>query len=154
MAADSLPSLLPYAQASVFQRTQALNGARQVLDAAYPFLSYPQWQHALDHLQLPLLVTADQAGLSHDGLATLVQYLAARYQTPPVPSATTSTTSPAEPSATTKSHKQTYSVRPEVTKQLARVSHWCRLTKSQLVNEALVQLLRQYPEADLPLPEA
>jgi len=45
-------------------------------------------------------------------------------------------------------------VRPEITEQLARVSHWCRLTKSQLVNEALVQLLRQYPEADLPLPEA
>lgn len=152
MAADSFPPLLAYAQASVFQRTQALNGARQVLDAAYPFLTYPQWQHALDYLQLPLQVMADQTGLTHDGLTALVQYLAARYHTSPVPGGASTSSSAAEPS-TAKSRKQTYSVSPEVTEQLARVSHWCRIPKSRLVNEALVQLLRQYPEANLPLPE-
>lgn len=152
MAADSLLPLLSYAQASVFQRTQALNGARQVLDAAYPFLNYLQWQHALDHLQLPLQVTADQTGLTHDGLATLVQYLVARYRPPSAPDASSTPSSATEP-ATAKYRKQTHALSPEVTEQFARVSHWCRITKTQLVNEALVQLLRQYPEANLPLPE-
>ncbi len=153
MAADSLPLLLPYAQASAFQRTQALNGARQVLDAAYPFLNYSQWQHALDQLQLPLQVTADQAGLTHDGLATLVQYLAAQYRTPAA-SGSWLPGSPAGSPVANKSRKQTYSLSPEVTEQLARVSYWCRIPKSQLVNEALAQWLSQHPEASLPLPEA
>ena len=144
--------MLSYAQASVFQRTQALNGARQVLDAAYPFLNYPQWQHALDELQLPLQVTADQTGLTHDGLAALVQYLAARYPPPSAPGAASTQVGATAP-PTTKSRKQTHALSPEVTEQLARVSHWCRVTKTHLVNEALVQLLRQYPEANLPLPE-
>jgi hypothetical protein len=152
VAADFLTHLLPYAQASVFQRTQALNGARQVLDAAYPFLNYSQWQHALEHLQLPLQVTADQAALTHDGLAALVQYLAARYHSSPAPGAGATPSSASEPPAA-KSRKQTYAVSPAVVEQLARVSHWCRISKSQLVSEALVQLLRQYPEANLPLPE-
>lgn len=152
MAADSLPPLLSYAQASVFQRTQALNGARQVLDAAYPFLNYPQWQHALDQLQLPLQVTADQTGLTHDGLAALVQYLAARYHIPSAPDPASTSVSAAEP-PTAKYRKYTFSINPQVAEQLARVSHWCRIPKSRLVNEALVQLLRQYPEADLQLPQ-
>jgi hypothetical protein len=152
MPADFFPLLLPYGDASTFQRSQALHGARRILDAAYPFLSSAQWQLALAHLQLPLQLTVDQASLSAEALATLVQYLEDRYRTSPVP-ATPPPAAPAAEPTTEKSRKQTYAITPSLITQLARASHWRRRPISQLVNEALAQLLRQYPEAQVPVPK-
>jgi hypothetical protein len=147
MPDDSSPPLLPYSAASAFQRTQALHGARRILDAAYPLLSGAQWQAALAQLQLPLQLGADQASLPPEALATLVQYLEAQYRSPPP-----AVEAPALALPPGKARKQTYSIAPSLITQLARVSHWRRRPVSQLVNEALDQFLRQYPEAQLPVP--
>jgi hypothetical protein len=147
MSDDSSPPLLPYRAASAFQRTQALHGARRILDAAYPLLSGAQWQAALAQLQLPLQVLSDQASLPPEALATLVQYLEAHYRTPP-----RAVEGLVSARSSEKARKQTYSIIPPLITQLARVSHWRRRPVSQLVNEALAQFLRQYPEAQLPVP--
>ena len=147
MPADSCSPLLPYREASPFQRTQALHGARRILDAAYPTLSGAQWQAALAQLQLPLQVLGDQASLPPEALATLVQYLEAQYRTPPPGPGVPAPARPAE-----KLRKQTYGIAPSLITALARVSHWRRRRVSQLVNEALAQLLSQYPEAQVPVP--
>ena len=147
MSDDALPPLLPYREASPFQRTQAQHAARRLLDAAYPWLTGAQWQAALAQLQLPLQLVADQASLPPEALATLVQYLEAQYRTPPPEPA-----APVPAQSSEKARKQTYAVAPPLITQLDRVSHWCRRPISQLVNEALAQYLRQYPEAQLPVP--
>jgi hypothetical protein len=154
MPADSFPLLLPYSDASTFQRIQALHGARRILDAAYPFLTSAQWEHALAHLQLPLQRSVDQASLPPEALATLVQYLEAQYRTPPLSSVVAPPTVAASGPASEKPRKQTYAIEPSLIVQLARVSHWCRRPGSRLVNEALAQLLRRYPEAQVPVPES
>ncbi len=148
MFADSSPPLLPYRETSPFQRTQALHGARRILDAVYPSLSGAQWQAALAQLQLPLQVLGDeQASLPPEALATLVQYLEAQYRTPPPGLGV-----PAPTRAVEKSRKQTYGIALSLITALARVSHWRRRPASQLVNEALAQFLNQYPEAQIPVP--
>jgi hypothetical protein len=150
---DASSPFLPYSEVSAFQRTQALHGARRILDTAYPFLSGAQWQAALDHLQLPLQLTADQASLSAEALATLVHYLEATYRTPPPDSVTHPPVAPDAELPVGRSRKQTYAVIPSLITQLARVSHWRRQPISQLVNEALAHWLRHYPEAQVPVPE-
>lgn len=160
MPTDFPSPLLPYAQASSLQRTQALGGARRILDAAYPFVSYAQWQQALAQLGLPVQVTADQASLSPDGLAALVQYLEEQYRSPlPALTAAPAAATPAAPGPTSSLaslenlRKQTYAIPPSQITGLARVSYWCRRPVNQLVIEAIAQLLHQHPEADQPVLE-
>ncbi|MGI4873066.1 MAG: hypothetical protein ACRYFX_18055 [Janthinobacterium lividum] len=147
------PAWLPYSAATVFQRTQALQAARRILDAAYPFLSGAQWQHALAHLQLPLQQAGDQVSFSSEALATLVQHLEAQYRAAPPDLTGPPPPRPAPRRIREKSRKQTYAVPLSQIEQLARVSYWCRWPTSQLVTEAFAQLLSQYPEAQRPLPE-
>jgi len=157
-SANDSPSLLPYAEASPWQRHQALLSARQVLDAAYSFLSQDEWVQALDQMQPALQFLADQIVVSYPGLATLVYYLETHYR--PAAAAAPGAlpignSSPAGmlPAGKGKQKKQTYAVYADLLTQLARVSYWRRRPISQLVNEALAQLLRQYPEAHQPVPE-
>lgn len=150
-------ALVPYAQASPFQRGQGLRGARGILDAAYPFLGPAQWHQALDYLQLPLHVRGGQATFLPDGLATLVHYLEAQYrpQSPAGSSGFAATLPPdsallaGEPTT-----KHTYAIRNSLAQQLDRVSYWRRQPRAWFVNWALTQLLSQYPEASTPVPES
>lgn len=154
--ASGAQAFLPYAQASPFQRAQGLRSARAILEAAYLFLSPAQWQQALDHLQLPLHVSGGQAAFLPDGLGVLVHYLEAHYRPPsaggPLSSATPGRLNAAllaeEPTT-----KHTYSIRNSLVEQLIRVSYWRRQSRTWFINVALAQLLSQYPEASIPLPE-
>jgi hypothetical protein len=148
------PTSLSFAQASPFLRYQAIATAHQILGLAYPFVVEAQWHQAFDDLQLPLYRFGDgPASLSTEGLATLVQYLEARYRaTAAALPATAAAPPPAV--ATVQPTKQTYSIQPDIATKLERVSYWCRQTRSRLVNQALRQLLDQYPEASIPVPEA
>jgi hypothetical protein len=149
-------ALLPYGQASPFQRAQSLRSARSILDAAYPFLGPTQWYQALDFLQLPLHVNGGQTTFLPDGLATLVHFLEAQYRPrsaaglPGFPATvpSDSTLLAAEPTT-----KQTYAIRNSLVEQLARVSYWRRQPQTSFINLALTQLLSQYQEANMPLPE-
>lgn len=148
------PTSLPFAQASPSLRYQAMATAHQILEAAYPFVVEAQWHQAFDDLQLPLYRFGDgPASLSTDGLAALVQYLETRYR---ATAAATPTAAAASLPAVAKVQptKQTYSIHPDLATKLERVSYWCRQTRSRLVNQALSQLLDQYPEASVPVPEA
>jgi hypothetical protein len=148
-SADSAP--LSYSHASPWQRTEALRSARQVLDAAYPFLSRSQWLQALDDLQPSLCLVDDEVIVPHASLATLVYHLETYYR-PAVPRAGV----PTEPAQVVAEQavKQTYAIGLTLLTQLDRVNYWCRLPRSRLVNEALRHWLSRYPEAQCPIPEA
>ena len=162
-AAAPAPALWrPYPEASPDQRRQAMALARQILQAAYPFLAEWQWVQALEELRLPLHCTVEEATLSRDGLTTLVRYLAAYYPTMPVadpvvapaPAPTpTPTLMPTDPPTRELRVKQTCDIRTSLMEQLKRVCYWRRRSRTWFVNQALDQLLRQYPEALTPLPE-
>ena len=153
--ASGIPTLVPYTQATPFQRAQGLRSARVILDAAYLFLTQAQWQQALDYLQLPLHVSGGQATFLTDGLGTLVHYLEAQYRPQSAggllgsatPGRLDATSLPEEPTT-----KQTYAIRNSLTEQLIRVSFWRRQTRTWFINVALAQLLSQYAEASTPLP--
>ena len=148
------PTSLPFAQASPSLRYQAMASAHQILGLAYPFVVEAQWHQAFDDLQLPLYRFGDgPASLSTDGLAALVQYLETRYRATAAASPALAATPPPKV-ATVQPIKQTYSIQPDLATKLERVSYWCRQTRSRLVNQALSQLLDQYPEASIPVPEA
>lgn len=144
---------LPFAQASPLLRHQAMVSARQILGAAYYSIEEAQWQQALEELQPTLYRLGDgPANLSAEGLLTLQQYLEARYRLRSMATVgATKLTTPAVPAP--QPTKQTYAINPDVATQLGRVSYWCRKSRSRLVNQALAQLLSQYPEASIPVPE-
>jgi hypothetical protein len=142
---------LPYSHASPWQRSGALRSARQVLDAAYPFLSRSQWLQALEYLQPCLCLVADEVIVPHASLATLV-YQLETYDCSATPGAGVSP-APAQ-AAAEYAVKQTYAIRPTLLTQLDRVNYSCRLPRSRVVNEALHHWLSRYPEAQCPLPEA
>jgi hypothetical protein len=143
---------LPFAQASPLLRHQALASARQILGAAYYSIAEAQWHQAFEELQLPLYRLGDgPASLSAEGLLALLQYLEARYRLSSTATPSAGPTPPAVPAA--QPIKQTYAINPDVATQLGRVSYWCRQPRSRLVNQALAQLLSQYPEASIPVPE-
>jgi len=167
-AAPAPASWRPYPEASPDQRRQAMFLARQILQAAYPFLAEWQWVQALEELRLPLHCTVEEATLSRDGLTTLVRYLAAYYPTVPVagpagapaPAPTPMpiptpipTPTPTDPPARELRVKQTCDIRASLMEQLERVCYWRRKSRTWFVNQALDQLLRQCPEALTPLPE-
>ena len=148
------PTSLPFAQASPSLRYQAMATAHQILGLAYPFVVEAQWHQAFDDLQLPLFRFGDgPASLSTDGLAALVQYLETRYRAT-VTAPLTAAAAPPPTVARVPPTKQTYSIHPDLVTRLERVSYWCRQTRSRLVNQALSQLLDQYPEASVPVPQA
>ena len=159
-AAPAPASWRPYPEASPDQRRQAMVLARQILQAAYPFLAEWQWVQALEELRLPLHCTVEEATLSRDGLTTLVRYLAAYYPTVPVADpavapapAPAPTPTPTDPPARELRVKQTCDIRASLMEQLERVCYWRRKSRTWFVNQALDQLLRQCPEALTPLPE-
>lgn len=145
------PLPLPYAAASPTQRQQALLSARHVLDGAFPHLSRAHWVAALDQVQPPLLALPDQpVHLTHDGLAALACHLApAPTGGDPLGQAPPLGQSPKLAAA----KKQTYAVPLDLCEQLANLSYWRRIGISQLVREALAQLLAQHPEARRPRPD-
>lgn len=154
----SAQALVPYAQTTPFQRAQGLRSAQVILDAAYPFLVPAQWQQALDYLQLPLYVRGGQATFLSDGLGTLVHYLEAQYRPQPTGELPDFIT-PRRPDAALlllpeePTTKQTHAIRNSLIKKLVRVSYWRRQPRTWFVNAALAQLLSQYPEALIPVPE-
>ena len=156
--ADSFQALVPYLQASPFQRAQGLRSARVILDAAYLFLEPAQWQQALDYLQLPLHVRGGQATFLPDGLGALVHYLEAQYRSQST-SGLPAFTAPGRPDAALRllaeepTTKQTHAIRNSLIEKLVRVCHWRRQSRTWFVNAALAQLLSQYPEALIPVPE-
>ena len=156
--AGGAQAFVPYAQASLFQRAQGLRSARVILDAAYLFLGPAQWQQALDYLQLPLHVRGGQATFLPDGLGALVHYLEAQYR-PQSTNGVPSFTAPGRPDAALlllgeePATKQTHAIRNSLTEKLVRVSYWRRQPRTWFVNAALAQLLSQYLEAHIPVPE-
>lgn len=148
------PTLLCYAQATAAQQHQALLGARQILDAAFPHVSPAQWAAALIQANPTLLVTeSDLLRPSHEGLAGLVHHLA----TTPLPTAgpiTPDSLAPAADLATSPlaNRKQTYVIPGDVCTQLANVSYWSRIPINRLVVQALRQHLAQHPAAKRPRP--
>jgi hypothetical protein len=98
-------------------------------------------------------VRGGQATLLPDGLATLVHYLEAQYRSRPAvgaaPMPLDSALLAAEPTT-----KYTYAIRNSLAEQLERVSYWRRQPRTWFLNWALTQLLSQYPEASIPVPEA
>lgn len=154
---SGIPALVPYTQASPFQRAQGLRSARVILDAAYLFLEPAQWQQALDYLQLPLHVRGGQATFLPDGLGALVHYLETQYRSQST-SGLSAFTAPGRPDAALRllaeepTTKQTHAIRNSLIEKLVRVSHWRRQSRTWFVNAALAQLLSQYPEALHPVP--
>lgn len=149
-----LPPPLPYAAASPTQRQQALLSARHVLDVAFPHLSRAHWVAALDEMQPLLLTLPDQpVHLTHEGLAALALHLT----TVTVPDGREQPSSGAvplgQPPKMAAAKKQTYTIPLDLCEQLANLSYWRRIGLSQLVRDALAQLLDQYPEARRPRPD-
>ena len=145
------PPPVPYAAASSTQRQQALLSARQVLDVAFPHLSRAHWLAALDEVQPPLLALPDHpVHLTHEGLAALAGHLATIPDEGEPPAQVAPLGQPAKLAA---SKKQTYAVPLDLCEQLANLSYWRRIGISQLVRDALAQLLSQYPEARRPRPD-
>ncbi|MGI4742716.1 MAG: hypothetical protein ACRYG7_46760 [Janthinobacterium lividum] len=147
----SLPPL-PYAAASPTQRQQALLSARHVLDVVFPHLSRAHWVAALDEVRPPLLALPDQPVLlTHEGLAALTFHLA---PAPPEGDPAVPQAAPlGRPGELATAKKQTYAVPLDLREQLANLSYWRRIGISQLVRDALAQLLAQYPEARRPRPD-
>ena len=146
------PAWLPYAEALPAQRHQMMVLMRQILQAAYPTLQEPQWVRALEELQLPLYRSSEEVILYCEALTTLVQYLAACYPTVPMTDVFASPV-PLPADDGKKPGKQTFNIPAGLALQLKRVGYWKRKPCGWLVNQALAQLLRQYPEALEPLPE-
>jgi hypothetical protein len=150
------PTPLFYAQATAAEQHQALLGARQVLDAAFPHVSPAQWAAALTQTN-PALLVAEPGPVrpSHEGLAGLVYHLA----TSPLPAPAAgpmATDSPAPAADLTTgllaSRKQTYAIPDDVRAQLANLSYWSRIPINRLVVQALRQYLAQHPAAYRPRP--
>ena len=159
------PRLLLYAQASPAQLAQALVAAKEALGPYYPTLTWPQWHQAFEQLQPILQVGTDQVSLTTEGLTKLAQYFENQFtkSTPsttqlplpaPPPSSITPAPTPltASSSATATWPKRTYNLRPEVIELIDRVSYWRRDGKSDLVNQAVTELLADYAEAQRPIP--
>ncbi|RZK44666.1 MAG: hypothetical protein EOO61_02975 [Hymenobacter sp.] len=149
------PYLLPYAQASPAQLSQAIITAREALGPYYPSLDWPQWHQAFKTLEPALKLEASQVFMTLDGLNELARYL----ETLISPADTNSLNPPVR--SVELSHqkkelhfktKNTYSIEAEVVESLNRVSFWRRQRKSTLVNLALIQFLSQYPESHIPIP--
>jgi hypothetical protein len=136
--------LIPYAQASPAQLTQALVTAREALAPYYPALTWPQWHQAFEYLQPTLRLEASQVSLTGDGLTELAHYFDAQHPSP-------TPTSQVLP-VSQRMVKMTYSMRPDVLESLNRVSFWRRKGKSALVNIALKRFLSGYSESQDPIP--
>ena len=146
------PPPLPYAAASPTPRQQALLSARHVLDVAFPHLSRAHWVAALDEVQPPLLTLPDQpVHLAHEGLAALAFHLATLPDGRERPASGPPPLGPPPKLAAAK--KQTYAIPLDLCEQLANLSYWRRIGISQLVRDALAQLLDQYPESRRPRPD-
>jgi hypothetical protein len=137
--------LIPYAQASPAQLTQALVTAREALSPYYPALTWPQWHQALDYLQPILILEGEQISITSGGLKELAHYFDAQY--------TLLTPTSQSPPPTKRMVKGTYSIRTDVLECLNRVSFWRRIGKSALVNLALMRFLTGYSESQDPIPE-
>ena len=146
-----LPVWLPYQVALPAQRQQLLVLVRQILQAAYPTLQELQWVQALEELQLPLRLFGEEVVLYCEGLTTLVQYLAACYPAGSTPDVFLSP-APLPSNEGQKPATQTFSIPAGLALQLRRVGYWKRADYAWLVNQALAQLLGQYPEAAVPTP--
>lgn len=138
--------LIPYAQASPAQLTQALVTAREALAPYYPTLTWPQWHQAFDYLQPTLRLEVEQISITSESLTGLAHYFEAQYPLPnlipqllPTPQ---------------RMVKGTYSMRPDVLESLNRVSFWRRIGKSALVNLALMRLMSGYSESQDPIPDS
>lgn len=145
---DRLPplnaQLLPYAQATPTQLSQALIGAREALDPYYPALTWPHWHRAFQDLQPLLRCDAERTAVTFQGLAELTRYFEG------VPPGAANVPKAGDIPLTTRV-KKTFSMEPEALEQLDRVSFWRREGKSDLVNLALTRLLATYPEAHVPI---
>ncbi|WP_125916517.1 hypothetical protein [Hymenobacter coccineus] len=154
--------LIPCAQASPAQLTQALLSARQVLRPYYPALTWPQWHQAFKHLQPLLQLDANQATATSEGLTDLARYFEDQhpFSAPLAPLPPASTAAPLGAAAVPlppqagqrREKKQTYTFCTDVLESLSRASFWRRESKSALVNRALTQLLERYPESCVPIP--
>jgi hypothetical protein len=146
---DQLPApdlrLIPYAQASPAQLTQALVNAREALAPYYPALTWPQWHQAFDYLQPTLRLEVDQISITSGGLTELAHYFDAQYALP--------TPTPQLLPPPQRMVKGTYSIRTDVLESLNRVSFWRRKGKSALVNLALIRFLTGYSESQDPIPD-
>lgn len=134
--------LLPYAQATPTQLSQALISAREALDPYYPALTWSHWHRAFQELQPLLRNGAGRAAVTFQGLAELTCYFEA------LPPGQAPRSEGAPP---TTRVKKTFSMELEVLEQLDRVSYWRREGKSDLVNLALTRLMATYPEAHIPI---
>lgn len=155
----TIPSILPLTQASAAQLAQAILTAREALSIYYPSLTIEQWQRAFEELGFPLRVIENRATPTALGLRNLIDYFEARYISPStldVPE----TDSAAGPKRiqfiagqyTAQKAKKTYDIRGDVLSALERASFWRRVSKSHLVNRALIQLLADMPEIQVPVP--
>lgn len=138
--------LIPYAQASPAQLTQALVTAREAIGTYYPTLTWPQWHQAFEHIQPNLKIEGEQVSTTNEGLTELARYFEAQY--------TLLTPTSQSLQVPKRKVKMTYSMRPDVLESLNRVSFWRRKGKSHLVNLALMRLLSTYPESQDPIPVA
>jgi hypothetical protein len=96
-------------------------------------------------------VSGGQATFLPDGLASLVHYLEAQYRPQPIagaPMPPDSALLAGEPTL-----KYTYAIRNSLAEQLERVSYWRRQPRTWFINWVLTQLLSQYLEASIPVPE-
>jgi hypothetical protein len=161
MNLSSIPpsSLLTYQEASASQLAQAIINAAQVLAPYYPALTWAQWLQAFEALELPLRVNGQHIITTAPGLSGLIQYFETRSLST-IKAAAHPEIFPAlvsEPNTHFQLEvrhevKKTYAMLPDVLESLERVNYWLRKGKSALVNQALRQLLVQYPESLIPIP--
>jgi hypothetical protein len=164
---DQLPHpilpLIPYAQASPAQLAQAMLTAMDALGLTYREITWPQWYEAFAYFQPLLVLELGQVSVTAEGLIAIAQYFDTRYQSSisasllthiPVasPSVPEEASNISTPSALPHTVKRTYSLNSEVLTSLERVSFWRRVSKSDLVNIAVQQLMATYSESQTPLP--
>jgi len=154
------PPLIPYAQASPIQLAQALFTSKEALGPPYAELTWPQWYEAFAYFQPLLLLEPNQVSVTAEGLTAIAQYFDARYPVPisvsplppALPTGSKSTSGSSLPPATRRQVKRTYSLHTDALEILERVSFWQRVSKSALINLALMRLLLDYPESQDPIP--
>lgn len=154
-----LPTILPLAQASAIQLAQAILSVRDSLAVYYPTVTLEQWQQALERLDCPLYVTTNGITATALGLRGLINHFEMHSSSSgmALDSNEVPTSSRRElllPSewGTVRKTKKTYDMHPSVLEGLARTSFWRRVSKSYLVNRALVQLLADMPDSQVPIP--
>lgn len=155
--------LIPYAQASPAQLAQALLTAVDALGLTYREITWPQWYEAFAYFQPLLVIEPNQVSVTAEGLMVIARYFDTRYPSsvptsslahvsaPPL-SVPEETAGIPMPPASPHAVKRTYLIDSDVLKSLERVSFWRRVSKSDLVNTAVQQLMVTYSESQIPLP--